>query len=150
METTNFVPPPIDDERSAENRGSMCDLDQKLDQPTEGGRLNNMYREKETEDKLGGVPPLNLENNSDLCEELIKRYGKSGAKRHKRLCASASAMRKVLEKEDGFLVALLYMMSWLRRRHRRAQLEMKDRLIFLVEQADEKLSQLLNPIVQMN
>ncbi|KAI3956830.1 hypothetical protein MKW92_020756 [Papaver armeniacum] len=67
METTNFVPPPIDDERSAENRASMCDLDQ--------------------------------ENNSDLCEELIRRYGKSGAKRHKHLCASASAMRKVLEKE---------------------------------------------------
>ncbi|KAI3906955.1 hypothetical protein MKW92_008382 [Papaver armeniacum] len=60
----------------------MRDLEQKLDQPTEGG-----------------VRPLNLENNSDLCEELIRRYGKSGAKRHKHLCASASAMRKVLEKE---------------------------------------------------
>ncbi|KAI3876353.1 hypothetical protein MKW92_004440 [Papaver armeniacum] len=60
----------------------MCDLEQKLDQPTEGG-----------------VPPLNLENNSDLCEELIRRCEKSGAKRHKHLCASASAMRKVLEKE---------------------------------------------------
>ncbi|KAI3914759.1 hypothetical protein MKW98_001995, partial [Papaver atlanticum] len=107
METTNFVPPPIDDERSAENRGSMCDLDQKLDQPTEGGRLKNMYREKETEDKLGGVPPLNLENNSDLCEELIKRYGKSGAKRHKHLCASASAMRKVHEEEANDAVSVL-------------------------------------------
>ncbi|KAI3914746.1 hypothetical protein MKW98_001982 [Papaver atlanticum] len=49
----------------------------------------------------------------------------------------------------GFLVALLYM-SWLRRRRRRAQLEKKDRLIFLVEQADEKLSQLLDQIVLMN
>ncbi|KAI3914749.1 hypothetical protein MKW98_001985 [Papaver atlanticum] len=50
--------------------------------------------------------------------------------------------------EAGFLVALLYM-SWQRRRRRRAQLEKKDRLIFLVVQADEKLRQLLNQIVQM-
>ncbi|RZC72259.1 hypothetical protein C5167_035482 [Papaver somniferum] len=49
----------------------------------------------------------------------------------------------------GFLVALLYM-SWLRRRRGRAQLENKDRLIFLVEQADKKLSQLLDQIVLMN
>ncbi|KAI3933215.1 hypothetical protein MKW92_007273 [Papaver armeniacum] len=49
----------------------------------------------------------------------------------------------------GFLVALLYV-SWQRRRRRRAQLEKKDRLIFLVEQADEKLGQLLNQIVLMN
>ncbi|RZC71755.1 hypothetical protein C5167_034878 [Papaver somniferum] len=48
----------------------------------------------------------------------------------------------------GFLVTLLYM-SWRRRRRRRAQLDNKDRLIFLVEQADEKLSQLLNQIVLM-
>ncbi|RZC47166.1 hypothetical protein C5167_040126 [Papaver somniferum] len=47
METTNSVPPPIDEE-STENRGSMWDLDQKLDQPMEeeAGRLKNMYREK--------------------------------------------------------------------------------------------------------
>ncbi|KAI3988571.1 hypothetical protein MKX01_011468 [Papaver californicum] len=47
METTTSVPPPIDEE-STENRGSMWDLDQKLDQPMEeeAGRLKNMYREK--------------------------------------------------------------------------------------------------------
>ncbi|KAI3935620.1 hypothetical protein MKW92_018867 [Papaver armeniacum] len=46
METTNSVPPI--DEESTENRGSMWDLDQKLDQPMEeeAGRLKNMYREK--------------------------------------------------------------------------------------------------------
>ncbi|KAI3928907.1 hypothetical protein MKX01_011083 [Papaver californicum] len=49
----------------------------------------------------------------------------------------------------GFLVVLLYM-SWQRRRRRRAQMEKKERLIFLVEQVDEKLSQLLNQIVLMN
>ncbi|KAI3940943.1 hypothetical protein MKX01_011670 [Papaver californicum] len=47
METTNSIPPPIDED-STENRGSMWDLDQKLDQPMEeeAGRLKNMYREK--------------------------------------------------------------------------------------------------------
>ncbi|KAI3987719.1 hypothetical protein MKX01_028453 [Papaver californicum] len=49
----------------------------------------------------------------------------------------------------GFLVALLYM-SWQRRRRRRAQLDKKERLIFLVEQVDEKLNQLLNQIILMN
>ncbi|MCL7041615.1 hypothetical protein MKW94_024073 [Papaver nudicaule] len=49
----------------------------------------------------------------------------------------------------GVLVTLLYM-SWQRRRRRRAQLENKDRLVFLLEQADEKLSQLLKQIVLMN
>ncbi|KAI3971516.1 hypothetical protein MKW92_003088 [Papaver armeniacum] len=31
----------------------------------EGGRLKNMCREKETKNRLGEAPPLNLENNSD-------------------------------------------------------------------------------------
>ncbi|KAI3893916.1 hypothetical protein MKX03_020099 [Papaver bracteatum] len=46
MDTSNSVPPI--DEESTENRGSMWDLDQKLDQPMEeeAGRLKNMYREK--------------------------------------------------------------------------------------------------------
>ncbi|KAI3854143.1 hypothetical protein MKX03_022156 [Papaver bracteatum] len=46
METTNSVPPI--DEDSTENRGSMWDLEQKLDQPMEeeAGKLKNMYREK--------------------------------------------------------------------------------------------------------
>jgi len=36
------------DEDSDNNKGSMWDLDQKLDQPMdeEAGRLKNMYREK--------------------------------------------------------------------------------------------------------
>ncbi|KAI3987288.1 hypothetical protein MKX01_003038 [Papaver californicum] len=56
----------------------------------------------------GGVPPLNLEKNSDLCEELMKRYGKSGAIQHRHLCASASAMRVVLKEEGLPLTPLSY------------------------------------------
>ncbi|OMO74975.1 hypothetical protein CCACVL1_16381 [Corchorus capsularis] len=39
------------DEDSDNNKGSMWDLDQKLDQPMdeEAGRLRNMYKEKDNE-----------------------------------------------------------------------------------------------------
>ncbi|XP_026391394.1 RRP12-like protein [Papaver somniferum] len=56
----------------------------------------------------GGVPTLNLDANSDLCEELMKRYGKSGAIQHRHLCASASAMRIVLKEEGLPLTPLSY------------------------------------------
>ncbi|KAI3917093.1 hypothetical protein MKX01_003542 [Papaver californicum] len=56
----------------------------------------------------GGVPPLNLEKSSDLCEELMKRYGKSGAIQHRHLCASASSMRVVLKEEGLPLTPLSY------------------------------------------
>lgn len=38
----------VDTDEDNDNRGSMWDLDQKLDQPMdeEAGRLRNMYREK--------------------------------------------------------------------------------------------------------
>ncbi|RZC48242.1 hypothetical protein C5167_041173 [Papaver somniferum] len=49
METTNSIPVPVDEEESTENRGSMWDLDQKLDLPMteeEAGRLKNIYTQK--------------------------------------------------------------------------------------------------------
>jgi len=38
----------VDTDEEGDNKGSMWDLDQKLDQPMEeeAGRLRNMYREK--------------------------------------------------------------------------------------------------------
>ncbi|KAI3901002.1 hypothetical protein MKW92_052040 [Papaver armeniacum] len=55
METTNSIPVPVDEEESSENRGSMWDLDQKLDQPMEeeeAGRLKNIYTQKKSSSLL--------------------------------------------------------------------------------------------------
>ncbi|KAI3921405.1 hypothetical protein MKW98_013339 [Papaver atlanticum] len=56
METTNSIlVPAVDEEESSGNRGSMWDLDQKLDQPMkeeEAGRLKNMYTQKKSSSLL--------------------------------------------------------------------------------------------------
>ncbi|KAI3954505.1 hypothetical protein MKW92_040908 [Papaver armeniacum] len=55
METTYSIPVPVDEEGSTENRGSMWDLDQKLDQPMkeeEAGRLKNIYTQKKSSSLL--------------------------------------------------------------------------------------------------
>ncbi|OVA07380.1 putative domain NUC173 [Macleaya cordata] len=46
--------------------------------------------------------------NSDLCERLMERYGKSSAAQHRHLCASAAAMRTVLQEEGLPLTPISY------------------------------------------
>lgn len=39
-------------------------------------------------------------SNSDLCQQLLDRYSKSAAPQHRHLCATAAAMRSILESES--------------------------------------------------
>ncbi|XP_010247513.1 PREDICTED: RRP12-like protein [Nelumbo nucifera] len=40
-----------------------------------------------------------IDGNTDLCQRLMERYGKSSAPQHRHLCASAAAMRAMLQDE---------------------------------------------------
>ncbi|XP_042481656.1 RRP12-like protein isoform X2 [Macadamia integrifolia] len=40
-----------------------------------------------------------VDGNSDICQRLMERYGKSSASQHRHLCASAAAMKAIIQEE---------------------------------------------------
>ncbi|KAK9125227.1 hypothetical protein Scep_014073 [Stephania cephalantha] len=58
---------------------------------------------------VDGAPQIFLEDqNSDLCQKLMDRYANSSAPQHSHLCASAAAMRAILQEEGLPLTPLAY------------------------------------------
>lgn len=53
----------------------------------------------EGEEEEMSQPVLNLGRGSDVCKALMDRYAKSSAPQHRHLCASAAAMRSILQEE---------------------------------------------------
>ncbi|XP_064990213.1 uncharacterized protein LOC135582040 isoform X2 [Musa acuminata AAA Group] len=53
----------------------------------------------EGEEEEISQPVLNLGRGSDVCKALMDRYAKSSAPQHRHLCASAAAMRSILQEE---------------------------------------------------
>ncbi|KAK9154840.1 hypothetical protein Sjap_002320 [Stephania japonica] len=58
---------------------------------------------------VDAAPQIVLEDqNSDLCQKLMDRYANSSAPQHSHLCASAAAMRAILQEEGLPLTPLAY------------------------------------------
>lgn len=53
----------------------------------------------EEEEQHVKVSETNFTDDSDLCQQLMDRYGKSSAPQHRHLCASAAAIRSILHDE---------------------------------------------------
>lgn len=53
----------------------------------------------EEEEQQVKVSESNFTDDSDLCQQLMDRYGKSSAPQHRHLCASAAAIRSILQDE---------------------------------------------------
>ncbi|XP_074576063.1 uncharacterized protein LOC141832455 [Curcuma longa] len=51
------------------------------------------------EEEESSQPALRLAPGSDVCTALMDRYGKSSAPQHRHLCASAAAIRSILQEE---------------------------------------------------
>ncbi|XP_042412351.1 RRP12-like protein [Zingiber officinale] len=60
------------------------------------------------EEEESSQPALRFTPGSDVCKALMDRYGKSSAPQHRHLCASAAAIRSILQEEGLPLTPTLY------------------------------------------
>ncbi|KAF9592771.1 hypothetical protein IFM89_017341 [Coptis chinensis] len=68
---------------------------------------HQQQQEEEEEEKMI-IEETTLEENKDICQTLMERYNKSSASQHIHLCASAAAMKTILQEEKLPFTPLSY------------------------------------------
>ncbi|KAF9592775.1 hypothetical protein IFM89_017345 [Coptis chinensis] len=70
-------------------------------------KVDQQEEEEEEEEKMI-IEETALEENKDICQTLMERYNKSSASQHIHLCASAAAMKTILQEENLPFTPLSY------------------------------------------
>ncbi|XP_052175051.1 uncharacterized protein LOC127789963 isoform X3 [Diospyros lotus] len=74
-----------------------------MEEPKQNHRDRDCDRDRQETEDTGGFTAA-----SDICQQLLQRYGKSSAPQHRHICATAAATRSIIESESLPLVPLSY------------------------------------------